>query len=621
MQPRISLLVFLHSLLTLYHVQSTDLLKACHTTYPSLKTFILKARLTTIQKRFSVFSRILNVSENDLDRILKGDSRPIQNLLRDAKLVTTPSQYQALQKQISQDQTILAKQNLKAVAGKSSIPLNRARLYHFVLASTRAHNLTYDEICDQMDFTPQEFKERVLKAEKADAINVMRQLPFILKVPLTEFTQILEENSLKPSLKLLEHVNRSVHDRQTLLKYVEVLLLLMPFPKDHIFKALNMSESKIKQLLTTGSGNQIAHFFSNLAVITKLPNEQLQAALARANVNSAQHSYLARMHFVIKYDSSPINYVENKKAHYYDRKRIHDGLNQIHRKLYAENHHRKSRINLKIGIWKVISGWSFVFNFKAPEFMQDNFKHADIHDPHPVAVKQGNQYLLVQHDSDWLPILRKLHLQLKAIRSAFNLTAVQNGPYSKYVHIKHLGNLKHPKAHDFRKGLAELKTGRYTFTAHFVRTGIKAIPRGKEKAKEYYVPMLMLKDIKHDQQLVAKQVWFNYGQSFVKLGQLQPGDLIRFKARIHQYHSGMITKNKVATINYELNYPSDIKLARRIHVRDMVPMPTDRATLTGYAIEHNHAAAYDFSLGNYRYAHACSVKYLNWRKAQQEKEI
>lgn len=129
-----------------------------------------------------------------------------------------------------------------------------------------------------------------------------------------------------------------------------------------------------------------------------------------------------------------------------------------------------------------------------------------------------------------------------------------------------------------RKQLQQLgKDERHTFTAIFDRTGFK-------KGYTDYEPTLCLEHVKLNGEEVTNHLWFNYGKSFAKLGELEQGDLIQFDARVSFYQKGYYLGPK--STDCKLERPTKVKLLTEKDHRN--PMPTDdKLRLVGYSMKQN----------------------------------
>jgi signal peptidase I len=119
-----------------------------------------------------------------------------------------------------------------------------------------------------------------------------------------------------------------------------------------------------------------------------------------------------------------------------------------------------------------------------------------------------------------------------------------------------------------RKGLKRLgNQERHTFTGVFERTGYKV---DHTYATDYENPTLLLVNVKDESgKVITSHVWFNYTKGFKKLGVLQKGDVISFRARVGTYTKGYLgydydrrLKNPVSQ-DYKLTFPSKVTLVNR----------------------------------------------------------
>ncbi|MBB1079187.1 hypothetical protein H5S09_03855 [Limosilactobacillus sp. STM2_1] len=132
---------------------------------------------------------------------------------------------------------------------------------------------------------------------------------------------------------------------------------------------------------------------------------------------------------------------------------------------------------------------------------------------------------------------------------------------------------------EMREKLKELGSQkRHEFIGEFVRLGYK-------NSFRTFRATLMLANVKlvENDELVTDHLWFNYTKSFLKLGELKEGDLIKFNARVNGYDKGYIVAD---THDYRLVNPSKIKLVNNKIARQ--PMPIDNnAAMIGYAMKKN----------------------------------
>jgi len=125
-----------------------------------------------------------------------------------------------------------------------------------------------------------------------------------------------------------------------------------------------------------------------------------------------------------------------------------------------------------------------------------------------------------------------------------------------------------------RQHLASLgTTERYWFTGIFERYGYRA---GAERVE----PTILLTSVRlADKQLVAPQSWFKLSKGFRDLGELKPGDKLKFSGRvapyIEDYRSAVTTDFSTSSVNYRIGYPSKIKLVRPLIHRHRPALPTE----------------------------------------------
>lgn len=125
-----------------------------------------------------------------------------------------------------------------------------------------------------------------------------------------------------------------------------------------------------------------------------------------------------------------------------------------------------------------------------------------------------------------------------------------------------------------RQHLASLgTTERYWFTGIFERYGYRA---GAERVE----PTILLTSVRlADKQLVATQSWFKLSKGFRDLGELKPGDKLKFSGRvspyIEDYRSAVTTDFSTSSVNYRIGYPSKVKLVRPLIHRHRPALPTE----------------------------------------------
>lgn len=124
---------------------------------------------------------------------------------------------------------------------------------------------------------------------------------------------------------------------------------------------------------------------------------------------------------------------------------------------------------------------------------------------------------------------------------------------------------------------------RHTFTAEFVRTGLKPFKRRGSRNK--YSPTLLLKNVKVDANPLTSQVWLYYGKNFLKLGKLIKGDVVQFNGRIDAK-----TNNSKRKYDYKIERPTKTKLITSNHLYRKVP--TTNRDIIGMILEDNQDLYY-----------------------------
>lgn len=88
-----------------------------------------------------------------------------------------------------------------------------------------------------------------------------------------------------------------------------------------------------------------------------------------------------------------------------------------------------------------------------------------------------------------------------------------------------------------RKAMEAIEGTRGTFKGTFVRMGNK--PCTFKRGREGFLPTLLLKNISDmSGNRLADHMWFNYTLGFMKLGELNEGDIIQFDGRCKPYEKG-----------------------------------------------------------------------------------
>lgn len=106
-----------------------------------------------------------------------------------------------------------------------------------------------------------------------------------------------------------------------------------------------------------------------------------------------------------------------------------------------------------------------------------------------------------------------------------------------------------------RTELSKINNIRTTYTGTFSRLGKK-----NNKYSTKTLETILLLDIKNSSgKVLTEHLWFNYTKGFRKLGLLQEGDLISFRARVKPYIKGYHKDQ----LDFKLSHPTDIKLVGR----------------------------------------------------------
>lgn len=111
-----------------------------------------------------------------------------------------------------------------------------------------------------------------------------------------------------------------------------------------------------------------------------------------------------------------------------------------------------------------------------------------------------------------------------------------------------------------RPELEKYNETRTTFTAVFVRYGLKSSYRGYPKKT------LLFRDIKSiDGKIKTDHVWFTITQGFEALGEIAPDTVIKFDARVKPYTKGYVNYRELIderTTDYRLSHPTKIEIQK-----------------------------------------------------------
>lgn len=109
-----------------------------------------------------------------------------------------------------------------------------------------------------------------------------------------------------------------------------------------------------------------------------------------------------------------------------------------------------------------------------------------------------------------------------------------------------------------RKILAKRDQIRSTFTGRFERYGTKSGYHG------YVTRTVLLRDIKDvDGKRVTDHLWFNFTKQIEALGELKPGTIVQFNARVKPYEKGYVNRREgidERQTDYKLNYPTKVTI-------------------------------------------------------------
>ena len=133
-----------------------------------------------------------------------------------------------------------------------------------------------------------------------------------------------------------------------------------------------------------------------------------------------------------------------------------------------------------------------------------------------------------------------------------------------------------------REELKDLTSeSRHEFVGKFVRTGYKKGYKGYEPTILFR--RIRLVDNNGNNTIAAKHLWLNYTKGFLKLGELVPGDVVKFTARVNTYLKGP----KYAKVpDYGLSYPSKVSIVGNKTVRHAMPIKDPNAVV-GYVMVKN----------------------------------
>lgn len=82
---------------------------------------------------------------------------------------------------------------------------------------------------------------------------------------------------------------------------------------------------------------------------------------------------------------------------------------------------------------------------------------------------------------------------------------------------------------------------------------------------------------------IADHMWFNYSSNFRKLGELQYGDIVTFKAKTTKYLKGH--GQNAAKHDFKLTPPKQISVEKQ---GPYIPLPESKDLMIGYVLIKNH---------------------------------
>lgn len=107
----------------------------------------------------------------------------------------------------------------------------------------------------------------------------------------------------------------------------------------------------------------------------------------------------------------------------------------------------------------------------------------------------------------------------------------------------------------------------------------------KRSSEDKLTPTLCLENIRlANGTPVADHMWFKYSRRFRKLGELTPGDTIKFKASAATYRKGRVGKGAYKT-DYKLISPKQIE---KVNNSVYVPLPNTTEQMLGYVIKKSN---------------------------------
>jgi hypothetical protein len=109
-----------------------------------------------------------------------------------------------------------------------------------------------------------------------------------------------------------------------------------------------------------------------------------------------------------------------------------------------------------------------------------------------------------------------------------------------------------------REKLEKRYNSRERFRGVFDKYGLKSSYRGLPKET---ILLLNVQLIQGEE--VTEHLWFNLTKGFEELGDLYPGDIIAFDARVRPYMKGYVGRDEDnRELDYKLSHPTDLKLVK-----------------------------------------------------------
>lgn len=126
--------------------------------------------------------------------------------------------------------------------------------------------------------------------------------------------------------------------------------------------------------------------------------------------------------------------------------------------------------------------------------------------------------------------------------------------------------------------------GRQNYTGEYVRCGYKTDGGyGYNYLDDLdFFPTLLIKNVRCNGIPVTSHLWLNYTDSFISLGQLKPGDIVSFSAKVGSYRKGYYLHR---VTDYQLHSLRNIELIKANH--KMLPLPNDPDLVVGYSMVKN----------------------------------